>query len=472
MGMAAVAPVESPLLTGLVECRKVNVGGGRGVFASVNLPAGTVVMAEEPILRVSAREVRPGETWHAAVARCILQSEHRLELLERVGSLHPRRIEDLPPEVHDQASVVQGEAVAELAGVAVPPLPKEEALLLLLKMQMNAFESGVYIDLALVNHSCFPNCVKFGPGERQQSIAATSGCHEAARGSAARGKEVTWCSRSEIVAVQPIRAGEEVTISFLGALERSAAARAALFCRQHLVELAPPVPGSVCPGLVNVDLEAFLPGLEVDEACRALESLEAWLDGEDLEASEASMDAARATLARLLDAKDRAARLLHPRHLVLCRLHRRMARAARAVLAVVPDASTAELLIRVVAEVRATQAMFLPATHLDVAEAAEDLAVGLAALLASDRARLFAAFPAAYGDFSAATVAEAALCCDAAAIRELYGPGCRPRAAGGPPSAGGACARPPPAPAAPVPTTPAGLPAPTSGLAVDWSIFD
>ncbi|CAK0832823.1 unnamed protein product [Prorocentrum cordatum] len=61
-------------------------------------------------------------------------------------------------------------------------------------------------------------------------------CHSGQKGA-------TWSRASEIVAARDIEEGEEITISFLGPQERSAAARARLFRQQHLVEIVQP-PGA------------------------------------------------------------------------------------------------------------------------------------------------------------------------------------------------------------------------------------
>ncbi|CAE8638109.1 unnamed protein product [Polarella glacialis] len=148
---------------------------------------------------------------------------------------------DLPPGCHAVAKKEQSERDHQV------------------HVMMNAFESGLYAELALINHSCFPNCLKFGPGER--------------RDGADDGRQRSWCSKSEIVAVRDLRAGEEITISFLGCLERSAKRRAALFRRQHLVELVP------CEVSLSAELETSSDAL----GARDLEELEVWLDSEEAE---------------------------------------------------------------------------------------------------------------------------------------------------------------------------------------------
>merc|ERR1712032_705597 len=97
-----------------------------------------------------------------------------------------------------------------------------------------------------------------------------------------------------------------------------------------------------------------------------------------------------------------------------------MAQVARRILETSPIAEVAQHFIRISSEVRATQALFLPGTHLDAAEAAENLAVGIGILLSCDRSRLFTSFPSLYGDFGMASGAEAVLRTEARTIRALY----------------------------------------------------
>mmetsp|Transcript_40006 Transcript_40006/g.76717 ORF Transcript_40006/g.76717 Transcript_40006/m.76717 type:complete len:436 (-) Transcript_40006:438-1745(-) len=391
-----------PVITGGQEwcdCRTASIPGGRGVFAKVDVPPGTVVLAEEPLLTVAPCEVLPHESWHMAVARCILESKRQKELQERLQVLHPRRLTDLAPHLREEVDGFQVDSpiARKLADAAESAVTEEEVQLVLLKVRLNAFESGLYIELALVNHACFPNCVKFGPGERSASLQGS------------------WCPRSEIVAVREIRAGEEITISYIGAAGSSSSARAALFRKQHLCELSPS-PKPPC-----LELEYWNPDIDVIEGFGSLAELEDVLDEESAGLDvKTSNVAAALSLEKFKEIEKVARTALHPRHIVLCRLYRLISRAARVVLAFSPDEAAAEQLVHAAREVRATQGLFLPSTHCDVAQVAEDLAVGISVLLAQDRARLFAAFPVEYGDFNSAAAAEAALRREANNIRKYY----------------------------------------------------
>lgn len=387
-------------LSGSVECRFCDVGGGRGVFATEDIPAGSVVMFETPILCVADKV--PGESLHTTVARRILQSTRRDELSPRVDLLHPRRLSDLASHALHDARQALACTARSLTIDVDPPVSEEDALLLLLKVRLNAFESGLYIELALVNHACFPNCAKFGPGQRV-----------VARPGTANGG--SWCDSSEIVAVRPIVAGEEVTISYFAELERSAASRSHLFRKQHFADITvPPTPAS--------ELEALVHGADADEVRLLLLELEDWLDMVSNELRESASGAVKKQRVKELGVKELfLSGKVHQRHLVLCRIRKLRMQVTRATLTEAPNNTALELLLRDSTEVRATQALFLPSTHCDFVETLECMTVGITMLLARDRQRLFDSFPVEYGNFDTASAAEASLRQAVARITGLYG---------------------------------------------------
>jgi hypothetical protein len=95
--------------------------------------------------------------------------------------------------------------------------------------------AGLYLNLALINHSCSPNCTKLTPWKEVRSAA---------------GNGVGSWTASEVWATRNIAPGEELTISYLQPLEQTAPRRRSQFLEQHLCELGPsPHPP---------ELEAFL----------------------------------------------------------------------------------------------------------------------------------------------------------------------------------------------------------------------
>jgi hypothetical protein len=101
----------------------VAVGGGRGVFAAVDLIPGQLILSEKPIVTVPAaksetvgvpdicsRGIRGlgkrgcasqlQETLHLALARAALAHPRRQEVLSSIRAvLHPRHLSDLEPHV-------------------------------------------------------------------------------------------------------------------------------------------------------------------------------------------------------------------------------------------------------------------------------------------------------------------------------------------------------------------------------------
>jgi hypothetical protein len=129
---------------------------------------------------------------HAALARAVLQSQHRADMLQQCAQLCPQTLDELPCEMVQQMrsthaatlerlSQIDAEACA--ASETKAKLPADNLLRLLLAMQMNAFQSGLYLQLAMINHSWTPNCVKLAnercagcTAETCTSRCTTPGC--------------------------------------------------------------------------------------------------------------------------------------------------------------------------------------------------------------------------------------------------------------------------------------------------------
>ncbi|CAE8642732.1 unnamed protein product, partial [Polarella glacialis] len=112
-----------PVLAPPVECRSIDgIGGGRGVFATADIPAGAIVLFEEPALQVPQNDARSGETWHVAVARRLLKASRDPQGAELAAShrllsvWHPQSLAELPSELLQQAKAsLLGSWAAQLA---------------------------------------------------------------------------------------------------------------------------------------------------------------------------------------------------------------------------------------------------------------------------------------------------------------------------------------------------------------------
>lgn len=213
------------------------LGGGRGVFLTAPVPVGTVLLRDTPILSLPPESVAEEETLHVALARHAVTSPHHRDVATRIAcALHPIRLADLDPDAQRHAWARLGDDVDSIvATMKLPKAPREgeevgeddisvderetdeererareAVLLMILRMQFNAFSSGVYLRQAMINHCCTPNCAKFRRVD---------------------GSGRVW---SEIVTVRDLPSGEEVTISYLDPIEQSWAAREKTFTAQHL----------------------------------------------------------------------------------------------------------------------------------------------------------------------------------------------------------------------------------------------
>ena len=86
-------------------------------------------------------------------------------------------------------------------------VPRDEIVRRVLALQHNAFDTGLYKQLSMINHSCAPNCIKFAPNN-------SSG----------------WAS--EIWTTQPVQRGAELTMSYRSPLETAVSAMRR-FLQQH-----------------------------------------------------------------------------------------------------------------------------------------------------------------------------------------------------------------------------------------------
>jgi hypothetical protein len=95
------------------------------------------------------------------------------QVLAHAAKLHPVRIEHLPLSDRDHITqVFEGRLTRLLADPVAraryrldeqPLLDVVTLLRLVMVVHCNGFASGLYLHLAIVNHSCRPNCIKFTP---------------------------------------------------------------------------------------------------------------------------------------------------------------------------------------------------------------------------------------------------------------------------------------------------------------------
>lgn len=219
-------PWEPPLYLGpvvLVESLS-SYGGGRGYVASNDLLPGTLILVEEPLVAwPGQREIDFGPK----LLHPIFLSDRAQFVITSMDHFHPTKdsvdrdkvddkygeeqILDMMKQLYHnfKDDVVLQECVDEakkrnLTTCAGSLVGVQDCIRLLLAIQYNSLESGIYLHTAMLNHDDQPNCVKFAP---------------------ALGR-----TYSEVRTTRHVLAGEPLTISYVPRLVSHATRR------KHLME--------------------------------------------------------------------------------------------------------------------------------------------------------------------------------------------------------------------------------------------
>jgi hypothetical protein len=221
-------------------------GGGRGYVALKNLSPGTLVLLEKPIMvwpeeqignaltLLSAQHVlsHPNaakiihdiEDFHPtkAVVDSSAESDNPEQVEEMIGALHEKHDKD--PLLTNLVQLAQNISVKNRDATALTSTDIER---IVLALRYNGLESGVYCHVAMLNHKCQPNCVKFLPDSEESD--SPPGC-------------------SEVRTTRPVQAGESLTISYMPTIVSHASRRRHLW-EQHRFD-------------IGVDLDANLRSME------------------------------------------------------------------------------------------------------------------------------------------------------------------------------------------------------------------
>lgn len=220
------------------------VGGGRGVFAKYDLPPGFLLVLEWPSL-----------TW----PDMDLSDPHHLKELiylifkdpcamNTASKLHPISLLSIDKDEIENAENFFANENIELDSSSIS---KEEFLRLFLVLKHNGFSSGLYNSLCMINHSCDPNCIKFEPRN------------------GSRGASEVWTTR-------PIKAGEELFISYCSPLEQNSKSIREYLFSQHRFQCQ----CTRCVEMSKNDIESSnLQLLDIEET---LENIESELIGSDI----------------------------------------------------------------------------------------------------------------------------------------------------------------------------------------------
>lgn len=345
----------------IVRDKLLHIGGGRGVFAVGNgIRCGVCISAEMPFYLHNTsdeNETVVKLTLHQKMARQLLltlfvggeMTETKRNQKKSLECLYPMcgGIED---KVRERAELQHGVVIDALVKEMGNVVPRALVISVLLAVQFNAFSSGLYLEQAMINHSCLPNAVKLCFADRPGSF---------------------------VFATRDILDGEEITITYCGSLDRSFAYRRSMMSEQHYFEISTtPFGPEIDPTALPEDVEAKMLALEkLDPATSA--------------------DAVK----RLND----LVALVGDCHLSVAHAHGEAIRGLLSELELNSNVNVAIAALQSCMELERLYAMFMPPMHYDRANVAEDLETLIGFLLSKNRKLLFAAFPKQYPHYAAAS---------------------------------------------------------------------
>jgi len=191
-------PMNPPLYLGPMELTKCKEGGGRGYIATLDLPPGTCVLLEQPIVK-GWSEAQMGKRLGLESIQYIFERDDAKLVIQCMEELHPRRekvleiykegvdaatsdvdssdgtqIIDMISNMNsDTSHIKQVKSLVEHAkdhnitnsdGSYIEDIDINR---LLLTLRYNGFDSGLYLHFSMVNHNEDPNLIKFRPSINQ-----------------------------------------------------------------------------------------------------------------------------------------------------------------------------------------------------------------------------------------------------------------------------------------------------------------
>lgn len=177
MGSVAVVPCDQ-------------VGGGRGMIAKADLPAGTLILIEDPMAQWTSNDVASIDL--DLLDLILSDAPDFQKLMHNAEHLHPTKsciddtfndlsveIQELFSEMHSKYSgndkmktMLQLLESQKVKNRDNSQIEASDLCRLLLAIRFNGLESGLYCFTAMLNHADHPNCVKF-KGEAYSEIRTT-----------------------------------------------------------------------------------------------------------------------------------------------------------------------------------------------------------------------------------------------------------------------------------------------------------
>lgn len=177
-------PSRPPLYLGQMNiCKTLGKGGGRGYVAAEDLPPGTCVLIEEPVVR-GWSDNQIGKKLGLESIQFLLQKQNAQEIVECIEELHPRkkhvdavlqkeseatepldRVQIMNMMVEMNACGSHEQRVKALVAYAKENgirnadgsnIENEDINRILLTLRYNGFDSGLYLHFSMFNHSEYP----------------------------------------------------------------------------------------------------------------------------------------------------------------------------------------------------------------------------------------------------------------------------------------------------------------------------
>ncbi len=168
---------------------KVAVGGGRGLIATQDIPAGTLIVSEIPVMSFEDATQMDDPALLMRAIKSICEDDLAIDAC---AFMYPQNYDDADKEEIDRVRGIWGEEELSILSKEVN-VPIHELIRRVLAVQHNGFNTGIYKWLAMINHSCQPNCIKFAPNN-----SSNWGSEIWTTCAVKKGEELTWCYQTPL----------------------------------------------------------------------------------------------------------------------------------------------------------------------------------------------------------------------------------------------------------------------------------
>ncbi|KAL7441719.1 hypothetical protein ACHAXM_008150 [Skeletonema potamos] len=431
-------PNNPPLYLGPAYVEKIKLGGGRGYTAMQNIPPGTCILVEEPLVK-GWSEQQVGKRLGLESIQHLFEKDNAQSIVQCMEQLHPTKdkvdsvyqnnSDNIAPldkiQIVDMISSMDGDtthsqhvqfliAYAKEKGVVNSngtQLNSRDINRLLLTMRYNGFDSGLYLHFSIFNHDEDPNCIKFRPsteGTQQRPYSEARKTRHVKKGEALtlhyleNPREVSHATRRKILWDQHRFdiGDEEAFKKFLRLAEDSSAIKQAVYQSELVHGSFPESDKTGAKEGSDGDLPA---ACNIENSLDDLEDmvveLQAILESKPDEGkfmSSASFERAAAlelTAWELITASE--ASLGNNHHILLSRCRRLHLDSIEILLeycsSILDNKASTELMARFLPsalELLESQKLRLGNDHTDVARTSNDISMGIQALLSHSPKRL------------------------------------------------------------------------------------